>query len=449
MKTPRSIHAGGEWGKIRALISAFFIAWMSLVSACGRGTSLESTLTPTRTSQPRPILMATPTSTPRVISGTVTIWHSWEDAYLPALLRRIAAFQEIYPSVQFDVRYIPAIDLRASFEQAASEGWGPTLLLAPAGWGPQLYEKGMVADLSPMVGAEVLEPLNPSAVDCGRYGQALLSLPVDVRGVVLYRNRRIIPEAPATWENLLSQAKAATQGKTFGAMFDRSFFFSGAHLYGIGGQLMTAEGLPAFNDASGLRWINLLQSFDQAGAPVFASDEDLTRFEEGNVGMIVEGTWNRQALAEAIGAENLAIDPWPLVGEGTLSGFIQSEGIYLTPRALEEEHEISWMFLKFFLAPESQAMLAEVGLVPALSGSPLVWASQKVRIDDPLIAQAMLALMDGTAYPTSPLMGIYSSQMDIALKSIFEGGVPAEQALQTAQNEILAALSAENVTPTP
>lgn len=431
------------------LIFLLFVAVAYLLAACTQRGLVEATSTMTTTPQPSRIVTATPTITPLVVSGTVSIWHSWEEAYLPALLRSIAAFQEIYPNVHFDVLYVPAIDLRASFEQAATEGWGPTLLLAPAEWGPQLYEKGMVVDLSGKVAADMLEPLNPAAVDTGRYGQALLSLPVDVRGVVLYRNRGIIRDSPATWDVLVSLAKAATQGKTFGAMFDRSFFFSGGHLYGLGGRLMTPEGRPAFNDASGLEWIHLLQSFNQTGPAVFASDEDLLLFKEGRVGMIVEGTWNRRVLAEAIGAENLVIDPWPLYGEASLSGFVQAEGLYLTSRALDEEHDISWKFMRFLLAPEAQASLAEVGLIPALSGSGVVWAAYKVQIDDPLIAQAMLALTEGEAYPSNPRMGIYVSQMDIALKSIFEENVPPEQALQKAQDEIIAALSAESATPTP
>jgi len=68
-----------------------------------------------------------------------------------------------------------------------------------------------------------------------------------------------------------------------------------------------------------------------------------------------------------------------------------------------------------------------------------------VVISDPLISQAMRALVDGVTYPTRAEMVVYSSQLDIALRSIFEDGVPAQQALQSADEAINAALS----TPTP
>jgi maltose-binding protein MalE len=380
-----------------------------------------------------------------VVSGTVSIWHSWEDPYVPALLRRIHEFNTLYPNIYFDVLYVPAIDLRNAFEQASLEGRGPTLLIGQAEWGPGFYDTGMVADLSSLVPAEVLNALNPAAVGTGRYKDALISIPVDIRGVVLYRNMSIIPIAPSTFEELVSLAKDATHGKTFGAVMDRSFFYSGAHLMGLGGRLMTPEGLPAFNDEKGLAWVSLLQAYSDAGPAEFFTDNDLTLFKEGHAGMIIDGTWNRSALAEAIGVQNLAVDPWPIHAGGALSGFVQAESIYLSPRALDEEHSASLKFLQFFLLPESQAAVAEVGLIPALSGSPVNLAASQVQISDRLIAQSMLALVDGATYPVIPEMATYSSQLDIALKSIFEGGIPPNVALQRAEEAILS----DSATPAP
>jgi len=386
-----------------------------------------------------------PTITPAVVSGTVSIWHSWEDPYVPALLRRIHEFNSLYPNVYFDVLYVPALDLRNAFDQAAQEGRGPTLLIGQAEWGPGLYDAGLAADLTNSVPADMLNALNPAAVGTGRYKEALVSVPIDIRGVVLYRNASIIAIAPSTFEELVSLAKDAAHGQTFGAVLDRSFFYSGAHLMGLGGRLMTPEGLPGFNDEKGLAWVSLLQAYSEAGPTEFFTDNDLNLFKEGHVGFIIDGTWNQGVLAEAIGAQNLAIDPWPIYAGGALSGFVQAESIYLNPHTPEEEQSASLKFLQFFLSPQSQAAVAEVGLIPALSGSPVNLAASQVQITDRLTAQSMLALVDGTTYPVIPEMNAYSSQLDIALKSIFENGVPPQVALQRAEEAILAG----SATPTP
>ena len=101
----------------------------------------QVSLSPTAT---EPIL-ATPT--PEVLSSTISVWHSWNDEQLPALLSQISAFQEEYPGVQFDVTYIPSIDLRLSYEQATLNGRAPDVLFGPAEWGAALYDQGFVADI--------------------------------------------------------------------------------------------------------------------------------------------------------------------------------------------------------------------------------------------------------------------------------------------------------------
>lgn len=364
---------------------------------------------------------------------------------MPALLRSIDEFSQAYPSIYFDVTYVPAVDMRLAYEQAAREGRSPTLMIGEGEWGPALYDQGFVADLSSRVPADLLNTLNPAAVGTGRYKGALVSVPVDIRGVVLYRNQSIIAIPPSTFDELISLSKQAAHGQIVGAILDRSFFFSGAHLIGLGGSLMTPEGEPAFLNLKGLEWVSLLQAYSEAGPTEFFSDNDANVFKEGHAGFILEGTWNRQALAEAIGVENLAIDPWPIHAEGSLSGFVQSEGVYLSAQALEEPYEVSLKFLLYLLTPESQAELADVGLIPSINGSPVNLAANRVQVRDVLTSQAMLALTDGTTYPGLPVMNAYTSQMDIALKSIFDNGVPAEEALLRAEESIRTAL----ITPGP
>jgi ABC-type glycerol-3-phosphate transport system substrate-binding protein len=423
-----------RWRWLAALLLA---AWA--LAGCAASQEAPPPVTPSPSPAPTLTASPAPSPTPVVVSGVVSLWHSWEDETVPALLRRIAEFQKLYPNVLFDVTYVPSADLRLSYQQAALEGRGPTLLIGEAEWGPDLASQGFVADLTPLAGAETLNLLNPAGVETGRYQGALISLPLQLRGVALYRNARLISSAPTTYEELVSLAQEATEGDRFGAALERSFYFSGGHLFGLGGSLFTLDGAPAFDSPQGLAWVNLLQSFHLAGPAIFGSDEDLALFKEGRAGFILEGTWQRQALAEAIGAAYLSIDPWPLAGEGSLSGFVQAEAIYLHPRALQEPHSVSWKFLEYLLTPESQQAVADVGLIPALHGSPVNLASHQVSIADPLIVQAMQALTGGAAYPSLPEMPAVSAQMDIALRSVFEDSLPANQALQAAGQQIIAA----------
>jgi len=430
------------------------------IGACGRTPSPGLQTQVLQPASPSPVIISTVTSTPtpHVVQGTVSIWHSLEEAHLPALLKRVAAFQALYPDVQFDVLYIPRFDLRQAFETAAGEGGGPTILIAPADWGPVFFDRGWVADLSEYAGPQLRSRLNQAALSTGRYRGAQISLPLTIDGVVLYRNRSIIPKAAATLQELIELAQAATRAETVGADLERSFFYSAGHLYGLGGSLMTEEGLPVFNDRHGVEWLELLLTFSQAGPTEYLSDNDLALFKNGGVGFLIDATWNRSSLAESIGPENLAIDPWPLHSQGNLSGFVMAESLYLvTPgtRAItNEDREASWSFIDYFLMPESQADLAGVGLIPSLDASHLqqlraIDATDQGLELDSLIEQAMVALAEGVAYPVNPEISLYNSPMDIALKAVFEGELSAETALQMANDLIISSIENLRATPTP
>lgn len=341
-------------------------------------------------------------------------------------------FNQQFPDILFDVLYVPIDTLPARFEESTRDGWGPTLLLGPAEWGPRLYDQELLTDISDLADQQLLDQINPAALGSVQYQGAIIGLPHTMEGVVLYRNRLIIPQPVNTFEGLIASAQAATSGDIIGAVLERSFYFSGGHLLGLGGRFMNEDFEPAFNDPSGLEWVRLLRSFEQAGPTEYLSDNDIALFRQNRAGIIIDGTWNRADLAEAIGIDRLAIDPWPTYGNGALSGYVRSDNIYLSAQAVGNQLSASWLFMQYFLSPPAQNILAMVEHIPVVMG---------VEVDDPLIADAMAALAGGSAYPPVPVMEVYNGQMDLALRSIFFNEVDPATALQTAQDDIVNQLS--------
>jgi arabinogalactan oligomer/maltooligosaccharide transport system substrate-binding protein len=402
-----------------------------IVTACGS--------TPAPTEAPKPTEAAAeptkeeatpePTAEPApTMAGTVSLWHAWKEEEIVGLNKVIAAFQEIYPDVQFDVLYVPFDDLRGKFETASATGGGPSLLIGAADWGPALYDAELIGDVSSMTTEDFLRTINPAALGAVKYRSALIGLPQTIKGVVMFRNTDIIADAPATYEDLVAAAQAATQGDVVGADLEYGFFFSAAHLNGVGGLLMDENGNPLFNDEKGVEWVNLLNSFKDAGPTEYYTDNDVNLFKAGKAGIIIDGTWNMAGLAEAIGADKLSIDPWPK----PLSGYVQTENVYMGSNVEGDDKEASWAFMEFFLSPEAQAILTEVGHIPAVAG---------VEVSDPLMAEAATAFEGGTAFPVIPEMGAYWDPMDNALKSVFDEGADTTAALQQADNSIVAAVA--------
>jgi arabinogalactan oligomer / maltooligosaccharide transport system substrate-binding protein len=403
-----------------------------------------------QTSTPRPpatsFIPSTTYPTEEIIRGTVSIRHSWDETQMAVLAQIIKNFQTIHPDVQFDVLYVPVDNLRARYVQDTEDGIGPTLLLGPAEWGPELFKSGLITDLSTLIDDNLVATLNQPALETAKLDDKLFGVPYSIQGVVLYRNKDIVTLAPNNFDDFIVLAQTASQGDVIGAFLERSFFYSAGHLAGLGGQLMDANHAPAFNNEKGREWLELLKKFEEAGPTDYFTDADLERFKQGKVGWIIDGTWNMRSLAEAIGADKLAIDPWPSYQEGHLAGFVMADNLYLSAKAQGEDRTATLRFMEYLVSPEAQTLIAGANRIPA---------ALTINPTDPeygaLILQAINAMAHGTAYPIAPEITTYSTNLDISLRAFFEHSTSPDQALQSAQEAIQAVLAQNpnGVTPVP
>ena len=405
---------------------------------------ITGTVTPTV--QPSGTLTATPTLTPTVVErlpelagpppaqliSTVSIWHSWNQAEVEALWTTIGAFQQAYSNVGFDLVYVPPGELRDKFASEAYLGGGPSVLLAPAEWGPGFTDSELLVDFTPYVNPDFLATLNPAALGAGCYLGKLTSLPYALRGVLMYRNQSIIAQPAATFEQLVALSQTVSRVGAVGAAIDRGIYFTGAHLEGLGGRLMDENGNPAFNNTGALEWIELLKSLDQLGITTFNSNRDRELFMDGKAGIILETSGNLRNLEQAIGSENLMIDPWPTYGEGHLSGYVLADSVFLNANLAGDDLTAALAFTGYFLAPEVQTILAEVGHIPS---------GLNITVRDRLIQQAMAAFTNGVTFPINPEAQVYWSVLESALLDIFNQGVDPTTALQQAFDVITARLA--------
>jgi maltose-binding protein MalE len=351
-----------------------------------------------------------------------------------ALKSIIKSFQRLYPNVTFSLLYVPLDDLFNTYQEDAYLGQGPSLLLGPAKWGSELFDEELITDLNPYVQPSYLSSINPVALSSGEYHKSLISLPLSQYGLVMFRNTAIISTAPKTFDELDVLSHQVTHGGVVGSYLERGSYYSAANIISLGGRLMDEDKNPAFNDPFGLEWFNQLTAYDDAGAVTFNTNRDLDMFKRGRVGIIIDGSWNISMLAQAIGADNLAIDPWPTYDSGHMSGWVESDSIFLNSNTTGDNGFAALTFIAYLLDPNVQMRLAEVGHIPSVSST---------QPRDPLIRQAMEAFSYGVPYPITvdeSVLNLYWKELDMAIWKVFMSGISPSNALKAASDNLVSLL---------
>jgi ABC-type glycerol-3-phosphate transport system substrate-binding protein len=358
------------------------------------------------------------------VSGKIVLWHALKDTETIGLNTIIENFKVDNPEVEFEVLFVPFDDLRNKYETAAATGGGPDLLIGGDDWGPPMFDALLVADASDVEVSDI----NDAAMSVGQYKGAQVGLPYVLKGVVMYRNQSIISDPASSFADLKTKAEAATSGDTFGALLEIGNFFSFAHLYALGGALMTADGDPAFNTAEGVAWLEMLQDFKALGADNWYNDNDINLFKEGKVGVVIDGTWNLGDFSASLG-DDLVIDPWP----SDMSGFVQTGMIYLNANSTGDNLAAAKSFMSFLLSAESQAAFydADDAFIPS---------NTTVEVTDPMREQALAAFAGGTGWIVIPEMGAFWGPTENAILGVLEGEAEAASALATAEESVNTAL---------
>lgn len=369
---------------------------------------------------------------PQSLTGSATILTAWNPGQTNALQNVLDLFQKQNPDAKIETQNVPVDTLQEQYKASLAAGNAPAILIGRGDWGPALFQSQSISDLTTLASGDLLKTIQPEALQSATYQKALIGLPLDLQGVVMYRNTNIAPQAPHSYGDLALISRKASSNDQIGVYSDLGFLFSGAHLYGLGGRLMKANGDPAFNSDKGVQWLNLLQSLQKLGPVAYNTDEDLKTFSSGNTGIIFDGTWNLNQLEEAVGKDNLAVDPWPMYSGGHMAGFLQVENLYLNPNLSEEDRKTAWALMEFLLSNRSQFLLERAGIIPAVIG---------IKPTDSLHGRVMEALQGDFPLPIRPEMQAYWDPMNRLVATYLNKGGSAQDLLTAAEKEILSGIS--------
>jgi len=372
------------------------------------------------------------------VSGSLTWWDTSDPTNEgPAFDALIKKFEAEYPKVDIKRQPVPFGEAQNKFKTAAEAGSGaPDILRAEVAWVPEFASLGYLYALDGTAALEDSDdyfetPLSSNVFDGKTYG-----VPQVTDSLALLYNKKLFEQAgidspPTTWDEVATAAEALkSKAKVDGIFLNPAGYFMLPFMYGEGGDLVDTDAqqivVDSEENANGLQAAVDLVEKGAAPKPPAADGYAamMTAFNEGKVGMIINGPWevNNIRNAEGFGGvENLGIAAVP-AGSETAGAPVGGHNYVVYSGMDEKKADAAIAFINFMNSAESQAFLAdELGLLPTRKSA---YDIDSVKNND--IVSAFKPVVDAAvARPWIPEGGQFFAALDtMAVEVLVQGEDP-------------------------
>jgi maltose/maltodextrin transport system substrate-binding protein/arabinogalactan oligomer/maltooligosaccharide transport system substrate-binding protein len=354
----------------------------------------------------------------------------WADETRAPILQALAEdFQATY-GVGLDVQQVTGINDQLPI--AAPAGEGPDIFIGPherlGGW----VDSGLVTPVD--LGAKEGEFL-PVSLSAFTYDGDIYGLPYAFENMALMRNADLVPDAPATWDELLETGGDLMESGeiTYALALENNGYKVYPILTNFGGYVfgrdengnwnpddlgIDSEGMIAAGD-----W--MVENIEAGLISPNANDADTaeTLFETGEVAYFLAGPWTLDRFRTA--GVNYAISPFPDNGQpfGGIQGFMISN--------FSENKLLAQAFLTEFVATDE--IMTELYLA---GNRPSAYLPVLELTEDPDLAAFGEAGEVASLMPAIPEMGAVWGSWESAVQLVINGGDTPENAFNTAAQQI-------------
>lgn len=418
------------------------LATVSLaVSACAGAASPSPPASPTPTSPPAsPTAAPTPTAPPEPV--TIKIVHQFNDAESAKFTEIVARFEAENPTIKVEQERNNEQNYYDKLVTTILGGSAPDIARVEPPKAAQYVAAGYAAKLDDLVPADVRSDffegtLEPLTADGSLYG-----VPQDVAVLSLFYRTDMfasagIDAAPATWEELVADAKALTKGDQYGiGLFGGwgAFEFY-PWFWQAGGEMLKEEDgklAPAFNSPEGVAalqfWVDLVKTHKvmPEGTATQGEDEVKGPFIAGKIAMFTSGAWSIASLKEVKEIDGKwAVAPLPK-GKQEASVLGGMDVIVLEQSKHKTE---AAKFLEFWMGTDVQLDWAKsLGFLPVRKSL----YSDPFFQSDPFIQAFAKQLEVARSRPTIAQAGEIDDLFGKAVQAALSGAMTPQEALDDA-----------------
>ncbi|HWS50102.1 MAG TPA: sugar ABC transporter substrate-binding protein [Microbacterium sp.] len=312
-------------------------------------------------------------------------------------------------------------DAHDRFVTAIAGGTTPDIAETGTTWTAEFADAGALEPVGSYVDGEkgLRDDLVEGLEVAGTYDDELYGMPwyAGVRSIIYRADvfEELGLEAPKTWDDIIAAGEAIKAAKpemlAFPVPGDAEFQVY-PWVWGAGGEVATLDGetwtseLDSEESQAGIEFYTDLaveHGFSSAGATTWKETDLRDAFTQGNVAMMISGSWTPKSLVEANpeleGKLGAAVIPGQ---DGGIAPSVLG-GSHLSIFNSTENADLAWEFVKLMTTGEfAEQWAAETGYFPGVQSA----MEEALASTDPLVAPFAEQMVEGGAsVPVTPNFG--------------------------------------------
>lgn len=395
---------------------------------------------------------------------TISYLTHWGPDQVAQLEAVAAKFTEANPGINVEIRAVPFGDLLTTIKTQAASPGGPTVSGIYNLWLPELVKDGIAAAAPADQLADITANWGGGAVGGASVDGTVYGYPNEINTYALNYNKRLFEEAgidapPATWEELLADAKLLTK-KDGDVIMQQGLGLINSWAAGVVhpyyslvasdcGDIVDGT-TPTLAEGSAADVMGVYETLIKEGvtAPELGTADANTagpfidNFANGNTAMIIMANWWQGSLKAAMGEafSDIATAPIPVGPNCDASHPVSYEWLTtVNAKATPEQQDAAWKFLQFLHGNESGTtgsgmgeILIGMGIIPSRTSDSTAFADQ---LSDPFLATYVDSLANAVPFPMILGGQELSEMLQKKLEAIMFGELSAADAAAQAQSE--------------
>lgn len=360
------------------------------------------------------------------ITATITVWGPSEDQsedagnWLPTMCEQFAALHPNW-DLTFEYGVCAEGDAKATVTQDV-EGAADVYMLANDNI-PDLVAANAIAELGGSYLESVTSTNSESIAASVTYNGSVWAFPFTSNTWFMYYDKSVFTE-----DDIKSLDAMLEKGKVSfplsNSWYIQAFYVAnGGTIFGNGTDEAAGINLGGENGAAVTDYL-----VDLVANPNFINDQDgagIAGLRDGSINAIFSGTWDAEAVKEALG-DNMGVAALPTVNiggtEGQMKSFIGSKAIAVNPNT--EYMEVSMALAAYLASEEAQTAHYELrNVLPS---------NTNIVLSDDEIATAVTKVMSDTSImqPVVSSMGNYWSPAENMGKALVAGEITHDNAAE-------------------